>query len=124
MSTTPHPTKTDNADQVKDSLYGAMKDEVTFEANQIKGTGTAVDPNHSDVLVQKHVAGISMSFFFLILLVLAAVIGGIALYTHAHKASVTEHVGMMHPADQMRLHLRGRASYGDALVRPSDVWVR
>jgi hypothetical protein len=122
MSATPHPTKTDNADQVKDSLYGAVKDEVTFEANQIKGTGTAVDPNHSDVLVQKHVTGISISLFVGIIIVLLAAIAGIVLYANAHKAPPAEHVGTLHQPMPESSHVR--AAYGDGLVRANDLWVR
>ena len=122
MSTTPHPTKTDNADQVKDSLYGAVKDEVTFEAHQIKGTGTAVDPNHSDVLVQKHVTGISITLFAGILIVLLIAIAGIYLYAHSHKAPQAEHVGMLHRP--LLVHAHVRAAYGDGLVRANDLWVR
>jgi chloramphenicol 3-O-phosphotransferase len=129
MSTTPHPTKTDNADQVKDSLYGAVKDEVGFEVNQIAGTGKAVDPNHSDVLVQKHVTGVSISLFALILIILLAIIGGIAIYTHSHKAPATpEHVGVLHPplSESARAHSRlaMRAAIGNGLVRADDIAVR
>jgi hypothetical protein len=40
------------------------------------------DSSQSDLLVQKHVTGVSISLFILISLFLLAVIAGIALYRH------------------------------------------
>jgi hypothetical protein len=62
---------------------------VRHEAHQINQNNEPVDPSHTDTVVRKHVAGLSISFFVAILIVLAAVIVGILVYTHTHHHDST-----------------------------------
>ena len=66
------------------SLASDFKTEVEQEIEEIKATGDPVNPTHSDVLVQKHVTGLAVSFFVLIGLFLLLVILGFFLYTRSH----------------------------------------
>jgi hypothetical protein len=61
--------------------------EVRQEVNEIKGTGDVANPSQSDVLVQKHVTGLAISFFILIALILLAAIGGIYWYAQSNHKS-------------------------------------
>jgi hypothetical protein len=79
-NTDPHTSVTDKAkDMVQD-----VKSEVTHEAHRIHVAKEPVEPSHSDHVVRRHVAGLSISFFVAIGLFLLVVIAGIAIYTHAH----------------------------------------
>jgi len=90
----PHPTT--NANQVPEGLYAALKDEVTHEVRHIENNKEPVDTSQSDVLVQKHVTGLAISFFVLIAIVLLAAIAGIALYAHNQRS--VPHPGMAYAA--------------------------
>lgn len=70
-----------------------LKTEVKSEVADMKRTGDVVDPNHTDALVQKHVAGLSISLFVIIALVLLVAIGGIYWYSHANHQ--TDRPGMV-----------------------------
>ncbi|WP_263355540.1 hypothetical protein [Acidicapsa ligni] len=76
-----HPPR--NAEQVNDSLYGAVKDEVQHEVAHMRDSKTPVDPTQSDVLVQKHVNGLVMTLFALVAVILLAAITIIALHGHS-----------------------------------------
>ncbi|HEX4285681.1 MAG TPA: hypothetical protein VHZ28_11365 [Terracidiphilus sp.] len=61
-----------------------IQGEVKHEVADIQAAKEPVDPSHSDHVVRRHVAGLSISFFVMIVLFLLVVIGGIALYTLGH----------------------------------------
>jgi len=61
-----------------------IKSEVTHEVHRIHAVNEPVDPSHSDHVVRRHVAGLSISVFVVIGLFLDVVIAGIAIYTYAH----------------------------------------
>jgi hypothetical protein len=69
--------------QANDMLQD-VKSEVGHEVRRIHTGKEPVDPSQSDHVVRRHVAGLSITFFIVILLVLLVVIGGIAIYTHAN----------------------------------------
>jgi hypothetical protein len=71
-----------NADEVDDSLIGAVKTEVQHEIHNIEYTKEPVDPTQSDVLVQKHFPGLFIIVLSFVVLVLLAAIAGIAIYGH------------------------------------------
>ena len=79
---TPHPPE--SADQVDDSLYGALKDEVKHEIAHMRNSKEPVDPTESDVLVQKHVNGLVIVLFSLVAIILLAALVAIAIYGHSH----------------------------------------
>ena len=75
-----HPSvKAQASDMVKD-----IKGEVKHEISDIHAEKEPVDPSHSDHVVRRHVAGLSISFFVMIVLFLIVVIAGIAIYTNGH----------------------------------------
>jgi hypothetical protein len=70
-------------DQTKD-LIQDVKSEVTHEVSRIHTSKEPVDPSHSDRLVRRHVAGLSIWFFVAIVLFLIVAIAGIMFYTQTH----------------------------------------
>jgi hypothetical protein len=77
---------------------GAMVDdigsEVKYEARHMRNANEPVDPTHTDTVVRRHVAGLSISFFLLIALFLLAAIVGIAIYAHHEKSGTApQHIG-------------------------------
>lgn len=70
-------------DQAK-NLVQDVKGEVKHEIHRIHAVNEPVDPTHSDHVVRRHTAGLSISFFVAIGLFLLIVIGGIAIYTYAN----------------------------------------
>jgi hypothetical protein len=79
------PNPPQNPDQVHDNVFRAVKDEVQHEVAHMQDSKVPVDPTQSDVLVQKHVTGISVILFAAIAVVLLLAIAGIYWYTHAHS---------------------------------------
>jgi len=63
-------------------LIRDVKGEVQHEVSQIHGTRTPVNPTQSDHVVRRHVFGLSVGFFALIVFFLLAAIVGIAIYEH------------------------------------------
>jgi hypothetical protein len=81
--------------------------EIKHEVHSIRSAKKPVDPTQSDVVVRKHVTGISISFFLLIALFLLAALVGIALFTHHQKAAPpAQHLGSMHGVGSARLAQR------------------
>jgi hypothetical protein len=77
--------KSDSNTSVTDQARGLVEDiksEVKHEAHRIHVAKEPVEPSHSDHVVRRHVAGLSISFFVVIGLFLVAVIAGIAIYTY------------------------------------------
>jgi hypothetical protein len=79
---------------------GAMVDdigaEMKYEARHMRNTNEPVDPTHTDRVVRRHVAGLSISFFLLIALFLLAAIVGIAIYAHHEKSGIVpQHIGAL-----------------------------
>jgi hypothetical protein len=88
----------ENSGRSMHTRAGAMADdiatEVKSEARDIRNSNQPVDPTHTDTVVRRHVAGLSISFFVLIALFLLAAIVGIALYAHHEKSgTVQQHIG-------------------------------
>ena len=84
----PRNTKTEDhrvVTQPSGSLASDFTGEVKQEIEEIKATGDPVNPSQSDVLIQKHVTGLAVSFFVLIGLFLLLVIVGFFLYTRSHS---------------------------------------
>ncbi len=65
----------------------------------MRNANEPVDPTHTDTVVRRHVAGLSISFFLLIALFLLAAIVGIAIYAHHEKSgpeksgTAPQHIG-------------------------------
>ncbi|WP_263350317.1 hypothetical protein [Acidicapsa acidisoli] len=70
-------------DQTKE-LIQDVKNEVTHEVSRIQTSKEPVDPSHSDRLVRRHIAGLSIWFFVAIAFFLIAAIAGIMIYTQTH----------------------------------------
>ena len=70
-------------DQASEMVHD-IKGEVQHEINHIHVAKEPVDPSQSDHVVRRHVAGLSITFFVVIVLFLIAAIAGIAIYTHSH----------------------------------------
>jgi hypothetical protein len=81
-------------DQAKDMVTD-IKSEVAHEIRHINAAKEPVDPSQSDHVVRRHVAGLSISFFVLILIFLVAVIAGIAIYEHGHHAGAPRPLGVL-----------------------------
>lgn len=82
----------DTTRNVKEQTGAMVEDiasEVKHEAHNIRYVKEPVDPTQSDHVVRRHVNGLAISFFVIIVLFLAAVIGGVALYQRAHHAPQT-----------------------------------
>lgn len=82
-------TDTRTTKQPTSSMVDDISTEVKHEMHNIRYVKEPVDPTQSDRVVGRHVAGISISFFVVIVLFLVAVIGGVAWYEHAHPAPQT-----------------------------------
>jgi hypothetical protein len=76
-----HPSVKDQAGRMVQDIQGEVKHEI----EDIHAVKEPVTPSHSDHVVQRHVAGLSISFFVMIVLFLLIVIAGIAIYTHGHS---------------------------------------
>jgi hypothetical protein len=76
-------------------MVGDIAGEVKHEAHNIRYVKEPVDPTHSDVVVRRHVTGISISFFILIAIFLLAVIAGVAIYEHGHRAGPPRMIGTL-----------------------------
>ena len=74
-------------------MVGEIAGEVKHEVHNIRYVKEPVDPTQSDVVVRRHVTGISISFFILIAIFLLAVIAGVAIYEHGHHAGPPRVVG-------------------------------
>ena len=74
-----HPSVKDQAGRMVQDIQGEVKHEI----EDIHAVKEPVTPSHSDCVV--HVAGLSISFFVMIVLFLLIVIAGIAIYTHGHS---------------------------------------
>jgi hypothetical protein len=71
-------------DQVKDQTEDLIQDvshEVKHEANQIQASKVPVDPSHSDHVLRRHVAGLSIWFFIAIALFLVVATAAIMIYS-------------------------------------------
>ena len=68
-------------DQASD-LVQDIKSEVKHEARQIDASNRPVDSTQTDVVVRRHVGGLSIAFFVAIALVLIAAMLGILIYSH------------------------------------------
>jgi hypothetical protein len=75
-----HPSVKDQASEMVQDVKGEVKHEIA----DIHAAKEPVDPSHSDHVVRRHVAGLSISFFVSIVLFLLVVIAGIAIYTQGH----------------------------------------
>jgi hypothetical protein len=89
---------TESTNQSVKTKAGAMVDdigaEMKYEARHMRNTNEPVDPTHTDRVVRRHVAGLSISFFLLIALFLLAAIVGIAIYAHHEKSGIArQHIG-------------------------------
>jgi hypothetical protein len=88
---------------------GAMVDdigaEVKYEARHMRNASEPVDPTHTDRVVRRHVAGLSISFFVVIALFLLAAIVGIAIYAH-HEKAAPQHIGAVAQPTLMHASLR------------------
>ena len=82
-------TDTRNIKQPTGSMVDDISSEVKHEVHNIHYAKEPVDPTHSDRVVRRHVAGISISFFVAILVFLVAVIAGIFFYQRSHNAPQT-----------------------------------
>jgi len=71
------------------SMVSDVAGEVKHEVHNIRYVKEPVDPTHTDTVVRRHVTGLSISFFVGIVLFLIAVIIGVALYQHGHRAGPT-----------------------------------
>jgi hypothetical protein len=89
------PNPPQNPDQVHDNVFQAIGDEVQHEVAHMQDSKVPVDPTQSDVLVQKHVTGISVILFVAIAIVLLIAIASIYWYTHAHAAPAPGTMGML-----------------------------
>lgn len=58
--------------------------EVKHEMHNIRYIKEPVDPTQNDHVVRHHVAGLSISFFAMIVFFLTAVIAAVAIYQRAH----------------------------------------
>src|ERR1700735_4048629 len=76
-------------------MVGDIAGEVKHEAHNIRYVKEPVDPTQSDKVVQRHVTGISISFFILIAIFLLAVIAGVAIYEHGHSAGPPRMIGTL-----------------------------
>ncbi len=65
-------------------LIQDVTSEVKHEVSRIQRGKEPVDPTHSDRLVRRHVAGLSIWFFIAIALFLIVAIAGIMVYTGTH----------------------------------------
>jgi hypothetical protein len=81
-STVPDTHPPQNADQVDDNLFDAVKTEVQHEIHNIEYNKEPVDPTQSDVLVQKHFPGLFIILLSFVVLALLAALSGIAIYGH------------------------------------------
>src|ERR1700744_4153091 len=82
-------TDTRTLKQPNGSMVEDLKQEVKHEVHNMHYVKEPVDPTHSDRVVRRHVAGISISFFVAILVFLAAVMAGVYLYQRSHSAPQT-----------------------------------
>jgi hypothetical protein len=78
--TAPHASVKNQAAELIDDV----KSEVKHEVNRIHTVREPVDSSQSDHVVRRHVAGLSITFFFVIALFLLTVIAGVVIYTHGH----------------------------------------
>jgi hypothetical protein len=78
-----------NIKQQTGSMVDDIASEVKHEVHNIRYVKEPVDPTQSDQVVRRHVTGISISFFILIAIFLVAVIAGVAIYEHSHRAPQT-----------------------------------
>ena len=69
-----------NAEQVDNSLYSAVKSEVQHELAHIEDSKEPVDSTQSDVLVQKHFSGLFITLLVLVAVFLLGAIAVIAMY--------------------------------------------
>ena len=76
-------------------MAGDIAGEVKHEAHNIRYVKEPVDSTQSDVVVRRHVTGISISFFVLIAIFLLAVIAGVAIYEHGHSAGRPRMIGAL-----------------------------
>ena len=76
-------------------MVGDIAGEVKHEAYNIRYVKEPVDPTHTDVVVRRHVTGISISFFILIAIFLLAVIAGVAIYERGHHAGPPRMIGTL-----------------------------
>jgi hypothetical protein len=76
-------------------MAGDIAGEMKHEAHNIRYVKEPVDSTHSDVVVRRHVTGISISFFILIAIFLLAVIAGVAIYEHGHRAGRPRMIGAL-----------------------------
>ncbi len=76
----PHPPQ--NAGQVDDNVFEALKSEVQHEVAHMVDNKVPVDTTESDVLIQKHVSGLFIIILSLVALFLVLAIAGNFLYTH------------------------------------------
>ena len=101
----------ENTKQSVKAQAGAMVDdigaEMKYEARHMRNANEPVDPTHTDRVVRRHVAGLSISFFVLIALFLLAAIVGIAIYAHHEKSgSAPQHIGAVAQPTLMHASLR------------------
>jgi hypothetical protein len=82
--TDPHPGQ--NPGPADENVFRAVRDEVQHEIAHIQDPNVPLDSRQSDVLVQKHVNGLVVILFAMVLLALLAAIGGIYFYAHSHGA--------------------------------------
>jgi hypothetical protein len=75
-----HPSVKNQASEMVQDIKGEVKHEIA----DIHAEKKPVDPSHSDHVVRRHVAGLSISFFVVIILFLIIVIAGIVIYTQGH----------------------------------------
>src|ERR1700744_5063902 len=99
-------TDTRTLKQPNGSMVEDLKQEVKHEVHNMHYVKEPVDPTHSDRVVRRHVAGISISFFVAILVFLVAVIAGVAIYQHSHNAPQTP----THQNSSLRLEPRVKAA--------------
>ena len=76
------PNPPQNADEVDENMFVALKEEVQHEIAHIQHSKEPVDPTQSDVLVQKHFDGLFITLLVFIVVVLGVAIAAIAIYTH------------------------------------------
>jgi hypothetical protein len=99
----------ENTSQSVKTQAGAMVNdigaEMKYEARHMRNASEPVDPTHTDRVVRRHVAGLSISFFVLIALFLLAAIVGIAIYAH-HEKATPQHIGALAQPTLMHASLR------------------